>query len=40
MEYEKKEEAEAAIAGVDGKEFMEATLRANWAFVAAPNTRS
>lgn len=34
MEYEKKEEAEAAIAGLDNNEFMEQTLHATWAFVA------
>jgi len=35
-EFEKKEEAEAALEGLDGSEFMEQTLHASWAFVSRP----
>mmetsp|Transcript_34008 Transcript_34008/g.58155 ORF Transcript_34008/g.58155 Transcript_34008/m.58155 type:complete len:143 (+) Transcript_34008:33-461(+) len=35
-EFEKREEAEAALKGIDNTEFMETTLHASWAFVGRP----
>ena len=36
VEYEKREEAEEALAGLQGSTFMEKTLQASWTFVARP----
>merc|ERR1712137_349341 len=36
VEYEKREEAEAAIKALDNSEFMERTIRASWTFVGPP----
>uniref|UniRef100_A0A7S4IB91 RRM domain-containing protein n=1 Tax=Vannella robusta TaxID=1487602 RepID=A0A7S4IB91_9EUKA len=37
VEFEKKEEAESAIRGLNDSEFMEKQLTASWAFVAPPS---
>ncbi|CAD5229376.1 unnamed protein product [Bursaphelenchus okinawaensis] len=38
-QYETKEEAQAAIEGLDGSEFIEKTLSADWAFVNSSKRR-